>query len=234
MRIIYHGGPSQTSERALLKLETAGVAFERLPRLALDALGALDASAARDMVILMGHDQTTMPVLRELREKGVAASMIVLKSDIEDKIIADLLDAGADDVIGPDCGGLELAARLRAVSRRSFQKTVNDITLGDLTVPLDGGPVTIGGAPVKLSAREQEVLRLIALRYPRRISKTTIYDSLFALSGTAPHQKVIDSHIHNLRRKLTAADPQGRDFIETSVGLGYRLRFEPICEKEGR
>lgn len=224
MRIIYHGSPTLLSERAMMKLEAEGLAFERMPRAALDALSALDASAARDMAVLIGHDEATLPALKELRGKGIAAALIVLRSDIEDRTIADLFDAGADEVIGPECGAGELAARLRAVSRRSFQKTQNEIVLGDLTVPLDGGPVTICGAPASLSAREQEVLRLIALRYPRRISKATIYDALFALSGSAPHQKVIDSHIHNLRRKLTAADPSARDFIETSVGLGYRLR----------
>lgn len=224
MRIIYHGGPSPASERALRKLEARGLGFERAPQAALEALDAVDASAARDMALLLGHDGATLCTLKGLRGRGIAAPLVVLRGELEDGSVAELLDAGADDVIGPECGGDELAARLRAVLRRSFQKTQNEIVLGDLSVPLDGGPVTIGEAPVRLSAREQDVLRMIALRYPRRISKATIYDALFALSGSAPHQKVIDSHIHNLRRKLTASDGAGRDFIETSVGLGYRLR----------
>lgn len=223
VRIIYFGKPTAASEQVLLKIGRQGATAERMPAGALQGMHALDGAATQELCILLSHSPDTLHMVRELRRNGSTSPALVLHESLDGAASAAHLDAGADDVLSSSLDGIELAARIRAATRRASGVADIMVVVGDLAVPLDGGPVTIAGVPVRLSRREQEVLRLIAIRYPRQVSKSTIYDALFALSDAAPHLKVIDSHIHNLRRKLTAADRHGRDFIETSVGLGYRL-----------
>ncbi|WP_167620128.1 response regulator transcription factor [Paracoccus ravus] len=223
MRMLFHGLPTVNSERAICAIEAAGGQVKRLP------LGSVIGAPEDSMIssqstpLLLGGEDDLAPVIGRLRATGATCPILVLPSKGGSSEMAGLLDAGADDVLRPPYLGIEIIAKIRSVLRRCLGTAHPRITIGVLQVPLNGDRITLGGTVLTLSAREQDILQLLASAYPRMITKTAIYDSLYALAPSPPHIKVIDSHLHNLRRKLAQADPQGRNFIETSVGIGYRL-----------
>jgi two-component system OmpR family response regulator len=161
-------------------------------------------------------DGSGLDWLRRLRQRGLTTSALMLTARdlLSDRVQG--LDAGADDYLVKPFAPEELAARLRAVSRRSAGTGGERIDFGAFQVDLTAKTVWQGPARIELTAREWALLEALVLRVGRIVSRSDL-DALVIGLDADVNSNVLEVHISNLRRKL------GRGFIETVRGLGYRI-----------
>jgi two-component system OmpR family response regulator len=168
--------------------------------------------------MLPGLDGLT--VCRRLREAGVTTPVLVLtaRGEVRDRIQG--LDAGADDYLAKPFDLDELLARLRALRRRAAYDEREVVTIGDLVVDAGARRVRRGGVDVELSAREFDILWLLASRAGEVVSRFTILDEVWD-GETDLRSNVIDVHLAAIRGKLDR--PFGTRTITTVRGAGYRV-----------
>jgi two-component system OmpR family response regulator len=183
--------------------------------------GLLAASnAPYDVVVLdwmlPGRDGPS--VCRALRDRGIRTPILMLtaRHAVADRVAG--LDAGADDYLAKPFSFDELLARLRVIARRLEPEPV--LTVGDLQIDRERRSVTRAGRPVVLTAREFDVLVLLASRAGKIVTRFDILDEVWD-GETDLRSNVIDVYIATLRAKLDK--PFGRATIETLRGAGYRL-----------
>lgn len=154
--------------------------------------------------------------LQELRKEKnpIAVLILTAKNAIEDRIHG--LDLGADDyVVKPFALG-ELAARLRALQRRSQGRAEPSLRWQNLEVFPDSQKVFFHNEEVDIKGRELRLL-LCLLEHPQKIySREELESALYGWSEGVESNSV-EVHIHGLRKKL------GKDFIKTIRGSGYQL-----------
>jgi len=167
-------------------------------------------------------DMSGVELLRRLRLNKVTTPVVVLSglADLDTKIRC--LGAGADDYLVKPASPAELAARLRAVVRRAKGHAQSIIQIGDLSVNLDVKSAEVDGARVPLSAKEYQLLELLALRRGSTLTKETFLNHLYG-EMDEPEAKIIDVFVCKLRKKL-AAFTGGKNYIETVWGQGYLIR----------
>jgi len=167
-------------------------------------------------------DMSGVEVLRKLRMNKVGTPVLVLsgQTDMDTKIKC--LSAGADDYLVKPANHAELAARLRAVVRRAKGHAQSIIQIGDLAVNLDIKSAEVDGERVPLSAKEYQLLELLALRRGTTLTKETFLNHLYG-EMDEPEAKIIDVFVCKLRKKL-AAYTNGKNYIETVWGQGYLIR----------
>jgi two-component system, OmpR family, response regulator QseB len=157
-----------------------------------------------------------LDVLRRLRERGSMLPVLVLtaRDAITDRV--DGLDAGADDYVVKPFDLAELAARIRAVTRRKGGRAQAIIEHNDVALDPATREVRRGGERVVLSPREFALLQAL-LEHPGRIlSRAQLEERLYGW-GEEIESNVVEVHVHSLRRKL------GTDFIRNVRGVGYRV-----------
>jgi two-component system response regulator QseB len=157
-----------------------------------------------------------LDVLRRLRERGSMLPVLVLtaRDAITDRV--DGLDAGADDYVVKPFDLAELAARIRAVTRRKGGRAQAAIEHGEITLDPATREVRRNGELVALSPREFALLQAL-LEHPGRIlSRAQLEERLYGW-GEEVESNVVEVHLHTLRRKL------GADFIRNVRGVGYRV-----------
>lgn len=161
-------------------------------------------------------DGSGLDWLRRLRQRGLTTSALMLTARdlLSDRVQG--LDAGADDYLVKPFAPEELAARLRAVSRRSAGTGGERIDFGAFQVDLTAKTVWQGPTRIELTAREWALLEALVLRVGRIVSRSDLDALVIGLEADV-NSNVLEVHISNLRRKL------GRGFIETVRGLGYRI-----------
>ncbi|MBD9390054.1 response regulator transcription factor [Agrobacterium sp. AGB01] len=182
-----------------------------------DATEALETGRF-DAVVLdrMLPDGSGLDVLRGIRQAGnrIPVLLLTAKDEVGDRI--DGLDAGADDYIGKPFDLDEVAARLRAITRRSSGRASAEISLRGLT--LDPASMLVRRAEVEigLSRREFSILHAL-MESPQAIhSKQALEERLYGWQEDV-ESNTIEVHVHKLRAKL------GTSVIETVRGVGYRL-----------
>lgn len=198
----------------------------------------LDLNGLRDLVgghgsvdithdaIIIGDVGDTEACVAMLRARNVTAAIICLIERRCANTTAGILRAGADDVLVKPVVSTEIRARLEAIRRRSYGLTSNAVTVGRLTVFLDGRDPEVDGERLRLSQREHAILSVLALNHRRVVSKEHIYEEVYGLSGSDPLDKVIDVYICKLRKKIDTATGGGR-YIETVYGRGYKFEAPP-------
>lgn len=165
-------------------------------------------------------------VLKALRNSELKTPILIVSklNSFEDKIKA--LGFGADDYLTKPFDEGELLARVKAVVRRSKGYAGSVINIGQLMINMDKHTTSIGGKPVHLTAKEQSVLELLALRKGMPISKETFLTHIY--NGIdEPELKIIDVFICRMRKKLQEASG-GTKYIETSWGRGYTLKEQAL------
>jgi two-component system cell cycle response regulator CtrA len=167
-------------------------------------------------------DMSGFEVLRKLRVSKVATPILVLSglAGIEDKVRG--LGFGADDYMTKPFHKNELVARIRAIVRRSKGHAQSVIQTDDLVVNLDTKTIEINGARVHLTAKEYQMLEMLALRKGMTLTKEMFLNQLYG-GMEEPQLKIIDVFMCKLRKKLATASG-GKDYIETIWGRGYTLR----------
>jgi DNA-binding response OmpR family regulator len=155
-------------------------------------------------------------VLAAIRRDGIALPVLVLtaRDAVPDRIRG--LDVGADDYVIKPVDLNELAARLRALVRRSHGQPQECLVAQDVIVDPAARTVTRGGVPVTLSAREFDLLHALLLNAGRVLSREQLEQHLYSW-GQEVESNAIEVHVHHLRRKL------GNALIQTVRGVGYML-----------
>ena len=161
-----------------------------------------------------------LTVVQRLRSDGRTIPILILtaRGSWQDKVVG--LESGADDYLVKPFEYPELAARIKALLRRSLKATSDVLTLGPLAVDFSAQVATLNGEAMDLTAYEYRVLEYLVRERARVVSKQELSDYLY------PHDEDRDSNvlevlIGRLRRKL---DPDGTLApIETLRGRGYRL-----------
>jgi two-component system cell cycle response regulator CtrA len=167
-------------------------------------------------------DMSGFEVLRKLRVSKVRTPILILSgiAAIEDKIKG--LGYGADDYVTKPFHKDELIARINAIIRRSKGHAQSVINTDGLLVNLDSKLVEISGTRVNLTAKEYQMLELLALRKGMTLTKEMFLSNLYG-GMEEPEAKIIDVFICKLRKKLASASG-GKDYIETIWGRGYAMR----------
>lgn len=174
-------------------------------------------------VILPG--QSGLEVLRALRAHGQQLPVLLLTAlgTTEDKVLG--FDGGADDYLVKPFDFVELLARVRALTRRgrAGEAKGNQLHLADLAVDTAAKTVARAGRPIKLTAREFNLLELLLRHQGRVLSRSEIAEHTWEGSFDMG-SNVIDVYVNYLRNKVD----KGFDnkLIHTVVGMGYVLRQE--------
>ena len=164
---------------------------------------------------LPGTDGLTL--VRRLRSNGKSLPALILtaRCTLNDKVKA--LDIGADDFLSKPFEAAELAARCRALMRRTSGAAGGLVKLNRISVDLAGKRLCVDEAEVELTAREWLVLECLTRRVGQIVSKERVQQ---AVAG--PDQDItanaVEVHISRLRSKLGNAA-----LIRSLRGLGYRL-----------
>jgi len=163
-----------------------------------------------------------LDVARRLRGmSNVPIIMVTARVEETDRLIG--LELGADDYVSKPFSPREVAARVRAVLRRteSAPTTPEIIRAADIIIDLARHAVTRGGEPVDLTPTEFSLLVALA-REPGRVF--TRLQLLEGAQGDAfeGYERTVDAHVKNLRAKLER-DPRQPRYIETVFGVGYRF-----------
>jgi two-component system alkaline phosphatase synthesis response regulator PhoP len=166
-----------------------------------------------------------LDVTRIIRGDPSLAStpIIMLTARVEDtdKIVG--LEMGADDYVTKPFNPRELMARVRAVLRRvqGEATTVRVLQVGPLLIDPDRYHVGVRGAPVHLTRTEFGLLRALAEQPGNVLTRLELIEQGLGYSYEGLERSV-DSHIKNLRRKLSDAGAAA-GLVETVFGVGYRL-----------
>lgn len=152
-------------------------------------------------------------ILKRLRKtKKTPVLMLTARDQTRDRVRG--LDTGADDYVVKPFDLDELFARLRAVIRRSANKTTNVIEIGEVKIDTAARNVFHADKPVELTAREYTLLEFLALHRGEVVTRTQLYEHLFD-ENESSLSNLLDVHVSNLRKKL------GAEFITTRRGHGY-------------
>ncbi len=193
------------------------------------------AAAEPDMVILdiMMPGLDGWDVTRRLRESGgIPIILLTAKTEEQDKLMG--LELGADDYVVKPFSLKELAARIRAVLRRTRgesggrEAADTQLKLGGLILDREKRTVQRDGAAVQLTSAQFDLL-IRFMEYPGRVfTRSQLLEALqdHAFEG---YERTIDVHVKNLRKALEP-DPSKPQYIRTVWGVGYKMSEEEELE----
>jgi len=197
-------------------LRHAGFAVEWF-RDGIEARAALDAEQFAGVVLDLGLPRLSgLELLKGLRAKNNRTPVLVLTSRdaVDDRVRG--LDLGADDYVVKPVALAELAARLRALVRRSQGESAGVLTVGELSLDPAARAVTFRGHSVELSAREFAVLHELMLHAGRVLTREQLESRLYEWQDSI-ESNAIEVYVHHLRRKLAP------EIITTVRGVGYLM-----------
>lgn len=183
-----------------------------------DAEAALATTTFSAVILdVMLPDGSGIALLRTLRRAGdrVPVLLLTARDAVGDKVAG--LDAGADDYLAKPFDLDELAARLRAITRRETGRAEPELAHGAIRLRPADLSASVAGRPVNLSRREFAVLAALMERPGFVRSRADLEERLYGWQEEV-ESNAVEVHIHNLRSKI------GREAIETLRGLGYRMR----------
>ena len=186
------------------------------------------ASVKPDVILLdLGlPDMDGVEVIKKVRSwSEVPIIVISARSDDKDKISA--LDAGADDYLTKPFSVTELLARLRAVLRRLSYLSMTDgkaqdvFENGALRIDFAASIVKVNGQEIRLMPMEYRLLCLLAKNVGKVLTHHYILDQVWknSLEGDLSSLRV---YMTSLRKKL-GRDEDREDYIQTHIGIGYRM-----------
>jgi two-component system, OmpR family, response regulator PhoP len=159
-------------------------------------------------------------VVQRLRAEGRTIPILILtaRGSWQDKVVG--LEAGADDYLVKPFEYPELAARVKALLRRSLKAASDVLTLGPIAIDFSAQAAKLDGEPLELTAFEYRLLEFLVRERARVVTKQELADYLY------PHDEDRDSNVLEvlIGRLLRKLDPDGTLApIETLRGRGYRF-----------
>jgi phosphate regulon transcriptional regulator PhoB len=150
--------------------------------------------------------------------------MLTAKGEEVDRILG--LEIGADDYITKPFSPRELVARIRAVLRRTTEKTVEDkvVRIGNLLVNKETYSVSKDSQPLALSSTEFRLLVYLAERRGKVFSRDQLLDAVWKNEAFV-EPRTVDVHIRRLRAQIED-DPSHPEYIKTKRGIGYYMDAE--------
>jgi DNA-binding response OmpR family regulator len=218
----------ETSVREALRfhLERSGYVVRACPT----ALEAWNNLTGADVVVLdwMLPDEPGIAWLRRLRDSsfaGLPVLMLTARASEMDRVEG--LDAGADDYLTKPFSAAELAARVRALLRRSSSdRPRGALRVGVLELNLDAGAALFAGKDLHLTRREFDLLAFLASHPGRVYSRQELLDKVWGVDFIGG-ERTVDQHITQLRAHI-GDEPSEPAYLETVRGKGYRMRVEPL------
>ncbi|MBT8076341.1 MAG: winged helix-turn-helix domain-containing protein, partial [Gammaproteobacteria bacterium] len=131
------------------------------------------------------------------------------------------LELGADDYICKPFSPREVVARVKAVLRRSSARAGGGVAASGLTIDAERHTASINQQQLKLSPVEFALLSRLAAHPGRVFSRDQLMNAIYS-DYRVVSDRTVDTHVKNLRRKLTEASP-GAELIESVYGVGYRF-----------
>ncbi len=164
--------------------------------------------------------QDGLTLLQSVRNKGLHTPVLILtaRDGKLDKLKG--FGMGADDYVVKPLDMEELAARLRALIRRSAGRASPRIQLGKVEIDPDSRQAWCEGKSVDLSVKEFAILELLMQNAGRVLTRAHLEQSLYGW-GDSADSNTVEVFIHHLRKKL------GSDFIQTLRGIGYTAGRKP-------
>jgi DNA-binding response OmpR family regulator len=159
---------------------------------------------------------------RALRKQStVPVIMVTARSDTHDVVAG--LEAGADDYVTKPFVAKELAARIRALLRRSrpTETDASVLTFGDVELEPDAGVVRRGGEEVHCTRTEFRLLCELAFNAGKVLSREQLLERVWGYDYFGDG-RLVDVHVRRLRIKVEP-DPGNPQFILTVRGMGYKL-----------
>jgi two-component system response regulator RegX3 len=187
----------------------------------------LDAAAgdAVDLVLLdlMLPDMDGRDVCRQLRQSSSVPVIMLTARGLEtDRVVG--LELGADDYVVKPFSVAELAARIRAVLRRSAERgsaPKDVLAIGDVELDRRTWTARLDGEPLELARREFELLRLLLEHAGEVVTRDKLMREVWETEWMGA-TKTLDVHVSTLRRKL-GDDPAAPRYIHTVRGVGFRF-----------
>lgn len=184
------------------------------------------AKTGADLIVLdIGlPEMDGLDVCRALRRtSSVPILFLTARDDEIDRVVG--LELGADDYVTKPFSPRELVARVRVILKRSqpqasYDQRPNLKRRGVLEVDEDRHIARIAGHPVALTAREMELLSRLMARPEHVMARPQLVDAIYGTNINVS-DRTMDSHLRNLRAKLTAAGCP--DAIDTVHGVGIRM-----------
>ena len=164
-----------------------------------------------------------LTIVQRLRQDGSVVPILILtaRGSWQDKVVG--LEAGADDYLVKPFEYPELAARIKALLRRSLKTASDVLNLGPLTIDLLSQSVRLNGAALELTTFEYRLLETLVRQRPAVVTRQALSDYLYP-HGEDRDSNVLEVLVGRLRRKL---DPQGSaGLIDTVRGRGYRFNLD--------
>lgn len=151
--------------------------------------------------------------------------IIVLSAKVGVESRVNVLKLGADDFIPKPFDVNEVLARVEAQLRRYRQFSSSGeekqvLRLGDLELDRDGVAVTVGGAPVTLTAREFSILALLMSAPNKVFTRAQIYERVWGEEFFGD-DNTVNVHVSNLRAKLGKVSD--KEYIKTVWGIGFKM-----------
>ncbi len=176
-----------------------------------------------DIIILdwMMPGESGLNVCDRLRKQGYQGAILMLtaKDAVEDRVLG--LDIGADDYLVKPFEFSELMARIRALSRRSSNKLIeNVVTIGNLIFNRTTKILRYDDKEISLSGREFQMLDLLIQNKGQVVPREVILDRVWGLESEVTSNN-LDAYVRLLRKKIDP--PSGETLIHTIRGVGYRL-----------
>ena len=168
---------------------------------------------------LMLPDGSGLDILKNIRNRRNDAPVLLLtaRDAVADRVAG--LDAGADDYVGKPFDLDEVAARLRALVRRSAGRSHAMLEWRDLKLDPSTQTVERDGRQIPLTRREYPILLALMAHPGAILSRTQLEEKLYGWQEEV-ESNAVEVHVHYLRGKL------GPGVIHTVRGIGYRLGGE--------
>ena len=173
-----------------------------------------------DLVILdvMMPKRDGWSVLSALRVKGKTMPVLFLtaRDTVSDRVKG--LELGADDYLVKPFAWAEFTARIKTLLRRGPSRQAEVLQVGDLEIDLPKMKARRGGRVIDLTAKEFQLLSLLARRSGDVLSRTTLAEQVWDMNFTTD-SNAVDVAMGRLRRKVD--EPFPRKLLHTVRGLGY-------------
>lgn len=166
---------------------------------------------------------TGFEVCQQMREfSNVPVVMLTAKGDDMDKILG--LEYGADDYITKPFNILEVKARIKAIMRRTKKKAPEEearrvVDKGELHLDCESRRLNIGGREINLTAKEFDLLELMALNPNKVYSRDHLLNAVWGYDYPGD-VRTVDVHIRRLREKIEQ-NPSEPKYVHTKWGVGY-------------